>query len=241
MIQEENYSIIYEDNHLICANKPAGWLVQGDQTGDIPLSEFVKDYIKMRYNKPGAVFLGVIHRIDRPVSGAVIFARTSKGLERMNKLFQERQVKKRYLAVVEQRPEELEDTIIGFIAKDRERNIVAVSSTKRNKYYKFAKLDYKVLGGVGGHYLLEVTPHTGRPHQIRAQLGRLGCPIRGDLKYGATQTNLDGRIHLHSVGLEFIHPVKNEKIVIQAPIPDDQVWNNFRPALGEIDYYKTLI
>lgn len=241
MIQEENYSIIYEDNHLICANKPAGWLVQGDQTGDIPLSEFVKDYIKIRYQKPGAVFLGVIHRIDRPVSGAVIFARTSKGLERMNKLFQERTIKKRYLAVVEKRPEELEDTIIGFISKNQEKNMVAVSSTKRNKHYKFAKLDYKVLAGVAGHYLLEVTPHTGRPHQIRAQLGRLGCPIRGDVKYGASKMNKDGRIHLHAVGLEFTHPVKKEEVIIKAALPNDQVWDNFRPALGQLDYYKTLL
>ncbi len=241
MQQEENFSIIYEDNHLICANKPAGWLVQGDQTGDMPLTEFVKEYVKVRYNKPGAVFLGVIHRIDRPVSGAVIFARTSKGLERMNKLFQERQIRKRYLAVVEQRPEELEDTLVGFIAKNKERNMVAVSSTQRNKHYKFAKLEYRVLAGVGGHYLLEVIPHTGRPHQIRAQLGRINCPIRGDLKYGAKQGNTDGRIHLHAVGLEFIHPVKKEEVTIKAPIPNEQVWQLFRPALGELDYYKTLI
>ncbi|AFC24430.1 RluA family pseudouridine synthase [Saprospira grandis] len=240
-MREENYTVIHEDNHLIALNKPAGWLVQGDQTGDRPLSEFAKDYIKFRYQKPGAVFLGVIHRIDRPVSGTVLFARTSKGLERMNKLFKERAVQKRYLAIVEKRPEELSGTLLHFIAKDKERNIVSVSNTARNKHYKFAKLDYRLLGGIGEHHLLEVIPHTGRPHQIRAQLARMGCPIRGDVKYGAKNKNKDGRIHLHAASLSFIHPVKKEAIDIWAPIPNEQIWKLFQDALGEMPDYKNVI
>ena len=240
-MREDNYTVIYEDNHLIAVNKPAGWLVQGDETGDKPLSEFVKEYVKHRYNKPGDVFLGTIHRIDRPVSGAVIFARTSKALERMNKLFAERIIKKRYLAIVEKRPEELEGVLLHWIAKDPERNVAICAAQQKNKHFKFAKLEYKLLAGVGGQYLLEVIPHTGRPHQIRAQLAKIGSPIRGDLKYGAKKPNEDACIHLHSVGLEFIHPVKNEEVIIKAPLPKEQVWSLFRQALGEIDYYKGIL
>ncbi len=238
---EENFTVIYEDNHLIAINKPAGWLVQGDETGDTPLSEYVKDYIKQRYNKPGAVFLGTIHRLDRPVSGAVVFARTSKALERMNKLFEERKVHKTYLAVVENRPEELEGVLLHFISKSQEKNIVHVSSKQNNKHYKFAKLEYKLLGGIGDQYLLEVKPHTGRPHQIRAQLAKIGCPIRGDIKYGAKKVNEDGRIHLHSVALEFEHPVQKTPICIKAALPNEQIWNLFSNALGDIEFYKELI
>ncbi len=240
-MREENFSVIFEDNHLIAVNKPAGWLVQGDQTGDTPLSEFVKDYVKKRYNKPGAVFLGTVHRIDRPVSGAVIFARTSKSLERMNKLFEERKVKKTYLAVVERRPEELEGVLLHYISKDLEKNIVHVSNKQNNKHYKLAKLEFKLLGGLGDQFLLEVKPHTGRHHQIRAQLGKIGCPIRGDVKYGAKKINEDGRIHLHSAALEFIHPVQGNEVCIKAPIPDEQIWRLFRHALGEIEFYKDLV
>jgi len=240
-MREDTYSVIYEDNHLIAVNKPAGWLVQGDETGDKPISEFVKEYIKHRYKKPGDVFLGTIHRIDRPVSGAVIFARTSKALERMNKLFAERTIKKTYLAIVEKRPEELEGVLLHWIAKDPERNIAMVASQQKNKHYKFAKLEYKLLAGVGGQYLLEVIPHTGRPHQIRAQLGKIGLPIRGDLKYGAKKPNENGCIHLHSVGLEFIHPVKKDEIIIKAALPKEQVWRLFRQALGDMDYYKSIL
>lgn len=240
-MREENFSVIFEDNHLIAVNKPAGWLVQGDETGDTPLSEFVKDYIKRRYNKPGAVFLGTVHRIDRPVSGAVIFARTSKSLERMNKLFEERQVKKTYLAVVESRPAELEDVLLHYISKDQEKNIVHVSNKQNNKHYKLAKLEYRLLGGLGDQFLLEVKPHTGRHHQIRAQLGKIGCPIRGDVKYGAKKLNEDARIHLHSAALEFIHPVQNTAVCIKAPIPNEQIWRLFRQALGDIEFYKDLV
>ena len=240
-MREENFSVIFEDNHLIAVNKPAGWLVQGDETGDTPLSEFVKDYIKRRYNKPGAVFLGTVHRIDRPVSGAVIFARTSKSLERMNKLFEERHVKKTYLAVVESRPAELEGVLLHYISKDQEKNIVNVSNKQNNKHYKLAKLEYRLLGGLGDQFLLEVKPHTGRHHQIRAQLGKIGCPIRGDVKYGAKKLNEDARIHLHSAALEFIHPVQNTAVCIKAPIPNEQIWRLFRQALGDIEFYKDLV
>jgi len=240
-MQEENFSVIFEDNHLIAVNKPAGWLVQGDETGDTPLSDFVKEYVKHRYKKPGDVFLGTIHRIDRPVSGAVIFARTSKALERMNKLFEERKVKKTYLAIVENRPEELEGTLLHFIAKDQEKNIVHISTTQKNKHYKLAKLEYKLLAGLGDHHLLEVTPHTGRPHQIRAQLGKIGCPIRGDVKYGAKRTNEDGRIHLHSAALEFIHPVQQTLVSIKAALPNEQLWRLFRQALLDIQYYREIL
>jgi 23S rRNA pseudouridine1911/1915/1917 synthase len=240
-MNEENYSVIYEDNHLIAVNKPSGWLVQSDETGDTPLSEYVKEYIKIRYKKPGDVYLGTIHRIDRPVSGAVIFARTSKALERMNKLFEERKVKKTYLAIVEKRPEELEGTLLNYIAKDQEKNIVHVANSQKNKHYKLAKLEYKFLGGVGDHFLLEVKPHTGRPHQIRAQLGRIGCPIRGDVKYGAKKGNEDGRIHLHSVALEFEHPIKKEDVCIKAALPNEQIWLLFKQLLKSFDYYRDLV
>lgn len=240
-MQEENLTVIHEDNHLIAVNKPAGWLVQGDATGDAPLSDFVKDYIKKRYRKPGDVFLGTVHRIDRPVSGVVIFARTTKALERMNKLFEERKVQKTYLAVVERRPEELEGILLNYIAKDTEKNVVHISNKQNNKHYKLAKLEYKLLGGIGDQYLLEVKPHTGRPHQIRAQLGKIGCPIRGDLKYGAKKGNEDGRIHLHSAALEFIHPVQLTEVCIKAPLPEEQVWRLFRQALSDIPFYKDLI
>jgi len=240
-MQEENYTVIFEDNHLIAVNKPAGWLVQGDETGDKPMSEFVKEYIKQRYKKPGDVFLGTVHRIDRPVSGAVIFARTSKALERMNKLFEERNVQKTYLAIVEKRPEELEGTLIHYISKDQEKNIVHIANSQKNKHFKLAELDYKFVAGLGDHFLLEVKPNTGRPHQIRAQLGKIGCPIRGDVKYGAKRTNSDGRIHLHSAALEFIHPVQKTPVLIKAPLPDEQIWRLFFSALGNIRFYKDLV
>ena len=224
---QEQIQVIHEDNHLIAVNKPGGWLVQGDQTGDTPLSEYVKFYIKNRYNKPGDVFLGIIHRLDRPVSGVVTFARTSKGLTRMNKLFQDRLVQKTYLAVVTARPAEVEGKLIHYLTKDHERNITLASRKQRYKKSKKAELDYKLLGSIGNNHLLKITPHTGRPHQIRVQLSQLGCPIRGDLKYGAPKANYDATIHLHGHSLSFIHPVKKEKVIITAPPPNDQVWQLF--------------
>ncbi len=230
MLDLSQIQVLHEDNHLIAVNKPAGWLVQGDRTGDVPLSEFVKAYIKLRYKKPGDVFLGVIHRLDRPVSGAVIFARTSKGLERMNKLFQERKVEKEYWAVTAQRPSPIEGHLKHYLIKDKERNVTKAYDFKSNraKNAKEATLDYKLLATIGEHSLLQVNPITGRPHQIRVQLSRIGCPIRGDIKYGFRRRNQDATIHLHCKSMSFIHPVKKEKVIIKANIPDEQVWRTFK-------------
>lgn len=225
--------VLYEDNHLIAVHKPAGWLVQADETEDTPLSEYVKHYIKIRYNKPGDVFLGVIHRVDRPVSGLVIFARTSKGLTRMNKLFADREVKKTYLAIVNERPDPLQGRLIHYLLKDRTKNRTSVYNTQRTKAAKKAELDYQLLGSIANHHILKVEPKTGRPHQIRAQLARLGVPIRGDLKYGSKVKNRDGRVHLHSYQLEFIHPVKKEPVKITAEPPREQLWTTFRELVEQ--------
>lgn len=221
--------VLYEDNHLIAVNKPAGWLVQGDNTGDTTLADWVKVYIKNRYQKPGDVFLGIIHRLDRPVSGVVIFARTSKGLERMNRLFRDREIQKTYLAITTERPYPLKGRLTHFLTKDRERNVAKAYDrmSNRAKGAKKSDLDYELIGELGGHHLLKVNPITGRPHQIRAQLGKMGWPIRGDVKYGFSQLNQDLSIHLHCQQLSFIHPVKNEPIVITAEPPHDQVWELF--------------
>jgi 23S rRNA pseudouridine1911/1915/1917 synthase len=221
--------IIYEDNHLIAVNKPAGMLVQGDETGDQPLSELVKEYIKLRYDKPGEVFLGVIHRIDRPVSGVVVFARTSKGLERMNALFRDRKVEKTYWAVVTERPNPIAGHLEDYIHKDPERNIVKALDrpTKKAPDAKLSELDYELIGEINHHCLLEVRPMTGRKHQIRAQLAKLGCPIRGDVKYGARYPNSDASIHLHCRSLAFEHPVKKEPVRIIADPPHEPVWDMF--------------
>ena len=221
--------ILYEDNHLIAVNKPAGWLVHADETGDQTLADLVKRYIKDRYDKPGAVFLGVIHRLDRPVSGAVIFARTSKGLERMNRLFAERKVKKTYWAITTERPEPLEGHLVHYIQKDTSRNVAKAYDkvSRRSKDAKKAELDYRLIGAVGEHHLLEVNPITGRPHQIRVQLSKKGWPIRGDLKYGFKKPNYGGFIHLHCKSMEFIHPVKQEPVKIEAELPDEQIWRLF--------------
>jgi len=222
--------VLYEDNHLIAVNKPAGWLVHGDESGDKPLTEFIKEWIKEKYDKPGNVFLGVIHRIDRPVSGVIIFAKTSKGLAKMNELFKTRKITKKYLAITNKSPHELSGTLTHFIKKDAKRNTSNVIDRmgKNNKTYKEAKLDYNVIGRLAGHFLLEIVLHTGRSHQIRAQLGHVGCPVKGDLKYGFTVANADANIHLHSHSLEFEHPIKKERIKITAPTPKDQVWGLFK-------------
>lgn len=222
--------IIYEDNHLIAVNKPSGVLVQADETGDPPLEDWVKKYIKDRYDKPGEVFLGVIHRIDRPVSGLVVFARTSKALIRMNELFKERKVKKTYWAIVNKRPEALKGVLTHFLLKDVEKNITKAYESKgrRTQDAKLSTLEYALVGELGDQFLLEVNPITGRPHQIRAQLSKTGLPIRGDKKYGSKYTNYDGSICLHSKALQFEHPVKKEEIVIQAGLPNTQLWDLFR-------------
>lgn len=222
--------VLHEDNHLIAVNKPGGWLVQGDATGDLPLSELVKQYIKDRYKKPGDVFLGVIHRLDRPVSGTVVFARTSKALERMNKLFAERKIKKTYWAITEERPDPIQGHLTHYILKDRSKNVskAYLQKGRRTADAKKSELDYKLISGIGDNHLIEVNPITGRPHQIRVQLSSIGCPIRGDVKYGYKRKNLEGTIHLHCKKLEFIHPVKKEPVVIESETPDSQIWSLFR-------------
>ncbi|MBL7814690.1 MAG: RluA family pseudouridine synthase [Saprospiraceae bacterium] len=221
--------VIYEDNHLIAVNKSAGVLVQGDETGDRSLDDMVKEYIKIRYQKPGDVFLGVCHRIDRPVSGAVIFARTSKALERMNKLFADRLVDKKYWAIVNERPDPLSGKLINYLDKDRERNITKVleGKSRRHPDAKLAELDYELIASMGNQHLLEVQPTTGRSHQIRAQLANIGCRIRGDVKYGAPKANKDGSICLHCRSMTFVHPVSKTEITIAADVPEDPIWHMF--------------
>jgi 23S rRNA pseudouridine1911/1915/1917 synthase len=219
--------ILYEDNHIIAVNKKAGEIVQGDSTGDEPLVERVKQYIKKKYNKPGDVFLGVVHRIDRPVSGVVIFARTSKALSRLNKMVQERTIKKIYWAIVKELPEKDEAELKHYILKNQEKN-KSYAFPKPKSGAKLGELKYKLISSSVNYYLLEVDLKTGRHHQIRCQLAKIGCPIKGDLKYGFSRSNKDGSISLHARKVEFIHPVKKEQVTIVAPVPDsDPLWKEF--------------
>ncbi|NIK73632.1 23S rRNA pseudouridine1911/1915/1917 synthase [Thermonema lapsum] len=220
------FSVVYEDNHLIIVNKPAGMLVQGDHTGDTPLSEYVKAYIKEKYEKPGNVFLGTIHRIDRPVSGLVMFARTSKTLERMNEMLRKHKIQKKYWAVVRQRPPKKYGRLVNWLVKDSEKNQVTVYDYPRNDAQK-AETSYRIVGKLNHYYLLEVEPHTGRPHQIRAQLAHMGCPIRGDVKYGYPKPNEDQCINLHARRLYFIHPVRKTPLVCVAAVPPQAFWEEF--------------
>ncbi|MBP5614575.1 MAG: RluA family pseudouridine synthase [Bacteroidales bacterium] len=218
--------ILYEDNHLIAVNKAAGILVQGDKTGDMPLCDEVKDYLKKKYGKPGDVFCGVIHRIDRPVSGAVLFARTSKALVRMNRMVAERHVTKKYWAIVQQRPPHTEETLVHYLKRIEKNNSTIVSDTAAEGYCR-AELAYRLAGASDHYFLLEIDLRTGRHHQIRAQLAAIGCPIKGDLKYGAPRSNPDGSISLHARSISFIHPVTQQETLIQAPVPDDKLWHFF--------------
>lgn len=226
--------VLYEDNHLIAINKPAGYLVHADQTGDITLAEYVKKYIKIQYGKPGAVFLGVIHRLDRPVSGVLLYARTSKGLSRMNQLFKDREVEKTYWAVTVEQPEPMQGELVHYIRKDKDKNLARAYDFMSNRAEgaKKAELSYKLLGHLSGYSLLEVNPKTGRPHQIRVQLSKNNTSIRGDVKYGAPTTNEDGNINLHCRSLSFIHPVKKERVTIVADPPKEEIWNLFS------DFYR---
>jgi 23S rRNA pseudouridine1911/1915/1917 synthase len=221
-----DFSVIYEDNHLLVVNKAPGILVQGDATGDIPLVERCKDYIKEKYKKPGAVFLGVVHRIDRPVSGIVVLARTSKALERMNALFRERETKKTYWAIVRNKPAQEQGTLMHWLQKDEKKNKTTAFSRKTAGALE-SELSYQIIGHQEGFYLLQVKPVTGRPHQIRVQLASMNCPIRGDVKYGYPEPNNDGSICLHARQLEFFHPVKKEPILLEAPLPDNGYWKIF--------------
>ncbi|TCO06808.1 RluA family pseudouridine synthase [Natronoflexus pectinivorans] len=219
--------ILYEDNHLIAVNKTGHDLVQGDDTGDEPLSDKVKAYIKKKYNKPGEVYLGVAHRLDRPVTGVVLFARTSKALSRLNKMFQEKEVKKTYWAIVQNLPEEDEATLKHFMLKDSKKN-KSYAFPKMRSGAKEAILHYKMISSSAKYHLLEVNLETGRHHQIRAQLAKIECPIRGDLKYGYPRSNKNGGISLHARKIEFVHPVTKENIMITAPVhSDDNLWKEF--------------
>ncbi len=221
---KNNLQILFEDNHIIIVNKRVGDIVQGDKTGDKPLSEVVKSYIKDKYNKPGNVYLGVVHRLDRPTTGLVIFAKTSKVLPRLNALFVSKDINKTYWAVVKNMPPKTEDTLIHWLKKNPKNN-KSSAFIKEVKDSKKAILHYKLLQQLDNYYLLEVDLETGRHHQIRSQLSSIGCPIKGDLKYGFDRSNPDGGIHLHARHITFIHPVKNENISITAPLPDDPIWN----------------
>jgi 23S rRNA pseudouridine1911/1915/1917 synthase len=221
-------SVIYEDNHLIAISKSAGDLVQGDETGDQPLSEKVKEYIKVRYEKAGAVFLGVVHRLDRPVSGVVIFARTSKALERMNALFKNRETVKTYWAIVDQKPRKQQEILIHWLRKNEQTNKVTAFDRETGNALK-SELSYKVLREKNGLFLLEILPLTGRSHQIRVQLASIGCPIVGDLKYGSS-VGLGKAICLHARQLKFVHPVKKSGIVLEAETPQGEFWNQFPHA-----------
>lgn len=221
---KSNLQVIYEDNHLIVVNKRVGDIVQGDKTGDKPLSDIVKEYIKDKYNKPGEVFLGVVHRLDRPTTGIVVFARTSKALTRMNELFSNRETQKTYWCIVKNKPAKAHDKLVHYL-KRNEKNNSSKAHLKEVPDSKLASLDYTIIKELNNYFALEINLHTGRHHQIRAQLSAINCPIKGDLKYGFDRSNPDGGIHLHARKLVFIHPVTKENIAIIAPTPEDVIWN----------------
>ena len=221
---KDNLEVLFEDNHLLIVNKKSGDIVQGDKTGDKPLSDVVKEYIKEKYNKPGEVFLGVVHRLDRPTSGIIIFARTSKALERLNKMLRERTISKTYWAVVKNTPLKEKDSLIHFLKKNPKNNKSTVF-TKETDASKKAILHYSVIKKLDNYSLLEIDLETGRHHQIRAELAYIGSPIKGDLKYGASRSNKDGSIHLHARKISFTHPVSKENILFLAPIPNETIWN----------------
>lgn len=217
--------VVYEDNHIIIVNKESGEIVQGDKTGDTPLSDIVKDYIKEKYQKPGNVFLGVVHRLDRPVSGLVVFARTSKALSRLNEMFRTGDVHKTYWALTKERPAELEGRLEHWLVRNEKQN-KSYAYNREKPGAKKAILEYKVIGMTDNYTLLEVQLLTGRHHQIRCQLAAMGCPIKGDLKYGARRSNPDGSISLLSRRVQFIHPVSKEQIDVTATVPEDNLWND---------------
>ena len=220
-------TILYEDNHIIAVNKSSSEIVQGDKTGDQPLSETIKAYIKEKYNKPGEVFLGVTHRLDRPVSGVVLFAKTSKALTRLNEMFRTQEVKKTYWAIVQNRPKETEGRLEHYLVRNEKQN-KSFPYPNEWKDAKKAILTYKLIASSDRYYLLEIQLETGRHHQIRCQLAAMGCPIKGDLKYGFARSNPNAGISLHARSVSFIHPVSKEQIQITAPVPqDDKLWKSF--------------
>lgn len=220
---KNNLQVLHEDNHIIVINKRVGDIVQGDKTGDKPLSDVVKEYIKEKYNKPGEVFLGVVHRLDRPTTGIVVFARTSKALSRLNDLFKNRETQKTYWAVVKNKPAEASAKLVHYL-KRNEKNNTSKAHSKEVPDSKIASLDYTIIRELNNYYALEINLYTGRHHQIRAQLAAIGSPIKGDLKYGADRSNLDGGIHLHARKLTLTHPVTKEVLEITAPVPNDPIW-----------------
>ena len=223
--------VLYEDNHIIAVNKRPSDIVQGDKTGDAPLSDFVKKYLKEKYNKPGEVFVGTVHRIDRPVSGIVLFAKTSKALARLNAMFQTKEIQKTYWAVVKNKPKNISGKLVHYLIKNEAKNM-SKGFEKETPGALRSELDYEMICSLDNYHLLEVKPLTGRHHQIRVQLSAMGCPIKGDLKYGFDRSNKDASIHLHARKIEFVHPVKKEPVVIIASPPNEVLWNEFVKRCG---------
>ncbi len=223
--------VLYEDNHLIAINKRAGDIVQQDETGDESLEDKVKKYIAQKYDKPNGAFLGVVHRLDRPVSGVILFAKTSKALDRINKMFKKHEMHKTYYAVVRNKPEPEEGTLVHWLVKNPQKNVTKTFDHEVSNGMR-SELSYKLVSELNGYYLLEVNPVTGRPHQIRVQIASLGCPIVGDNKYGYPRGSLRRSICLHARRLEFVHPIKNEPVLITAPVPKDGFWEKFEGMMG---------
>ncbi|MFA6581585.1 MAG: RluA family pseudouridine synthase [Paludibacter sp.] len=227
-------TVLYEDNHIIAVNKSSSEIVQGDKTGDQPLSETIKAYLKEKYNKPGEVFLGVTHRLDRPVSGVVLFAKTSKALTRLNEMFKTQEIKKTYWALVKEKPEQPEGRLEHYLTRNEKQNKSTAYDKERSDAKK-AVLSYRLIAHSDTYYLLEVHLETGRHHQIRCQLAKMGCPIKGDLKYGFPRSNPNGGISLHARSVEFIHPVSKEHIYLTAPVPeDDKLWKTFQAMVNSL-------
>lgn len=225
--------VLFEDNHFIAVNKQPGEIVQGDKTGDEPLSQLTKKYLIEKYKKPGEAYVGVAHRVDRPVSGVVIFAKTSKGLGRLNELIRERKIKKTYWAVVKNKPHHESGHLVHYLSKNEKMNKSFAHETEGKNRLK-AELTYKLLVSIENYHLLEIELITGRHHQIRCQLSAIGCPIKGDLKYGFDRSNADGSIHLHARKIEFVHPVKNHPIVVTAKTPSDKVWDEVMKKISQV-------
>lgn len=220
-------TVVYEDNHIIVVNKAASEIVQGDKTGDTPLSETVKQYLKEKYQKPGNVFIGVTHRLDRPVSGLVVFAKTSKALSRLNEMFRKGEVEKYYWAIVKGMPKQPEGELVHYLTRNEKQN-KSYASDREVPNSKKAVLHYRLIAHSDNYNLLEIDLKTGRHHQIRCQLAKMGCPIKGDLKYGFPRSNPDGSISLHARRVSFVHPVSKELLELEAPVPDDNLWNSFK-------------
>jgi 23S rRNA pseudouridine1911/1915/1917 synthase len=224
-------TILFEDNHLIIVNKKPGEIVQGDKTGDEPLNEKIKKFLKEKYNKPGQVFLGTVHRIDRPVSGIVIFAKTSKALERVNELLREKKLNKRYWAVVKNKPAKESDHVTGYLKKNEAKNKSFVYQQTTSGAL-FSELEYRIVASSENYFMLDINAITGRHHQIRALLAHIGSPIKGDLKYGSERSNKDGSIHLHAREIKFTHPVSMKEIHFVCPPPDEPLWNYFQEKMS---------